>query len=182
MIQCGDIGISNRPTGWYPAGVRFFTRSKWSHTFIVANPYLERPTALEADLKVQLVDFEKEYIHKKADSWIVYEPIKASKEEKAHAAADTFRYYNGETYGFLQIPWFMFRAFLKWIGIGKTANNWFPGGVICSELVLYYLKALNEEYAQAFAHLDLDETSPQDIYSVVSSRLDLFRFKAARDI
>lgn len=180
--QCGDIGISNRPTGWYPRSVRFFTRSKWSHTFILAPNYLEKVVALEADLKVQLVEFEKEYIEKEADSWLIFRPIAASLSERTYAAAETFRHYNGQTYGFLQILGMAIRITLRWIGISKNMRNLFPSGVICSELDLYYLQNLNEEYAKAFSHLTLDETSPDDIYKVIISRPDLFQLVASRNL
>ena len=182
MIKCGDIGISNRPSGWYSRGVRFFTRSNWSHCFILGVPYLERASVLEADLKVQLVDWEKEYIHKRKDAWMIFEPILASNSCRVSAAEETFKFYNGMTYGFLQIPWFTVRAFLKWIGIGKTTRNYFPSGVICSELVLFYLKKLGGEYEESFKHLTLDETSPQDILTLIYSYPNLFKFVAAREL
>ena len=182
MISTGCIGISNRPTGWYPRAVRFFTRSKWSHCFILANSYLERNCVLEADLKVQLVDFEKEYIKKVADSWRIYDPVQATSSEKNYAAAETFKEYNGQTYGFLQILGMAIRIMLRWLGISKNMRNLFPSGVICSELVLYYLKALGGEYEDAFKHLSLDETSPDDIYQVIYDNPKLFRFVGGRDL
>ena len=47
----------------------------------------------------------------------------------------------GETYGFLQLLWFIYRWFMELIGFDvRKQKNWFPIGDVCSEHTYRYLK------------------------------------------
>ncbi len=179
MITPGCVGLSAKRTGFYPKAVRFFTQSNYSHVFVIAHDYYNKQQVFEVNLEAGLRGFESEYIQKNNDSYEIYKPIKATDKEIYKAVSETFHYCNGVTYGFLQIPWFAFRAIFRVFGI-ELHRNWFPWGGICSEMPLIYLKLINKEYAQAFAHLTENECSPQDIAAVVESRTDLFQFITER--
>lgn len=179
MIKPGDIGLSNKRKGWYPAAVRFFTRSKFSHVFIVGHEFYNELTVIEADLKVQVVPFKKEYIEKNADAYKIYRPKLASQKEIYKALAKTYQSAAGETYGFMQIPWFAVRSILGKFGI-KLSHNWFPIGQICSETPVGYLKDLGQPYAVASINLTPNETSPEDIAKIILAREDLFEFITER--
>lgn len=171
--RVGDIGLSHRRSGFYSRAVSFFTQSYWTHGFIICAGMDGETAALEADLKVQLVPFSKEYGTKNNDAFEIYRPIKASESNKAEASRATYWMYAGDTYGFLQIAWFIWDWFCKKIRI-KSGRNWFPTGVICSELQLYYLQSLNDPYKEAFKHLTLNEVNPDAIADIVRARPDLF--------
>jgi len=156
--------------GFYSRAVRFFTKSKWSHCFIVIDNIYGTPAVLEADLKVQVVDFHQEYIEKQDDVYEIYRPIKAKQEDIAKATEYCYRNYAGKIYGFLQIPWFAIRSILGFFGIKGLGKNWFPSGIICSELVADYLYFIDP----VFHELTSNETSPEDLYLIVKSRPDLF--------
>lgn len=179
MIRPGDIGLSAKRTGWYPAAVRFFTRSKYSHVFIVMPEYLGEMQILESNLEVGLRGFTAEYIEKNADAYRIYRPIKANESEIYRACAQTFAQCNGNVYGFLQIPWFAARSICAIFGITLT-RNWFPWGQICSEVPDIFLDILNKEYKNAFSEFGENETSPEDIAKVIESRPDLFQFVMER--
>lgn len=178
-IFVGDIGLSHRRSGFYSRAVGFFTNSYWTHNFIVCSGMYGEPAALEADLKVQLVPMDKEYGAKNNDSYEIWRPTKASMKDRDYAARTTYVEYAGETYGFLQISWFVWAWLCVKIGV-KPGSNWFPSGVICSELTLYYLLALDGEYEEAFKHLTLNEVTPDDIAIVVRGRPDLFELILTR--
>lgn len=171
-MDVGDIAFSYpKDLGFYSRAVRFLTRSSWSHCFYVAPPYMGELMVIETDLKVQAVPYYKEYVVKGADHFEAWTPVAASFDEKYAACYKAFQMTAGETYGFLSISWFA----LKNIFRAGWKENFFTDGVICSELVLIYLKCLNEKYADAFEDLTPDEVSPEDIYRVVLSRPDLFK-------
>ena len=179
MIKQGDIGLSAKHHGWYPRLVRFFTKSKYSHVFVVADNFYGEPVVIETDLKVQVVPFKKEYIDKDADSYKIYRPAKARQREIYDAIAFMYQSNAGETYGFLQIPWFAARSILKKFGI-NLSKNWFPSGQICSETPVSYLQKLPEPYYSLFSKLTHNETSPQDIAAIIESRRDLFELVMER--
>ncbi len=181
--KTGDIAFSYPvELGFYSRAVRFFTKSLWSHCFVLADDYYGESAVLESDLKTQLVPFNKEYIEKEEDAYEIYSPVKASPEARSVAAEYTYFSTAGQTYGFLQIPWFAVRSILHKLFKRTLLENWFPAGVICSELLIVYLKALGGEYAEAFGHLKDNETSPEDIYKIVIQRKDLFSFIGERKI
>ena len=76
------------------------------------------------------------------------------------------------SYGYMTILGFI----LVWLWYKitlKKANNPFRGGIICSELVLEYLKAIFPN-DPALKKMDRDTTSPEDIYEFISCRPDFF--------
>ena len=182
FVGAGDIAFGHpKNLGFYSKAVRFFTKSKWSHCFFVGPDYCGELVAIEADLKVQVVPFYKEYIEKKVDAYQVYRPIKTRDKDVLRATKTVFHITAGETYGFLQIPWFAIRSILKNLFGWILTKNWKPDGVICSELLLIYIQALGGEYLDAFKHLKVNETSPQDIFEIVIHRPDLFEFICERE-
>lgn len=176
MIASGCIAFSHpKKLGFYSKSVRYFTKSQWSHCFFVGPAYMGELIVIETDLKVQAVPFWKEYIQKDADVFEVYCPAVASMEDMETAARVAFLSGAGETYGFLSIPWFAIRSLYRRIFKGDLKVNFSRSGMICSELLVIYLKALGGEYERAFQHLSDNETSPEDIYEVVTARPDLFQ-------
>ncbi len=179
--KAGDIAFSYpADMGFYSKGVRWFTKSLWSHCFHLSIDYLGKRMVFETDLKAQLVPFEKEYIEKQGDAYELWRPIKATQADILGAAKHSFFEVAGETYGFLSIPWFAVRETVYWITGKKLWKNFKPEGAICSESLIIYLKALGGEYSEAFKGLTRDETSPEDIYRIVKSRPDLFEFIGSR--
>ena len=179
--KAGDIAFSYPvELGFYSRGVRFFTKSFWSHSFHLSIDYLGQRMVFETDLKAQLVPFEKEYIEKKADAYEIWRPIKATAPEILHATKHSYFSIAGETYGFLSIPWFAVREMVYWITKKKLWKNFKTEGAICSESLIVYIQALGGEYLEAFKSLTRDETSPEDIYRIVKSRPDLFELIGSR--
>jgi hypothetical protein len=175
LRMIGSIGFSHpKKMGFYSKAVRWFTKSNWSHCFYIAPQYMGELMVIETDLKVQVVPFIKEYQVKAADNFELYLPFKAEEEEIYNACKSAFSKTAGETYGFFSIPWFAVRSILNSLFRIVLKKNYVSSGVICSELVIIFLKDLGGEYEKAFSTLSVEETSPEDIYKIVISRPDLF--------
>lgn len=170
LIKQGDIAFSKPINpGFYSKSVMYFTNSNWSHCFLICPEYLETLMVIEADVEVQLVSFKQEYIDKQDDIYYIFRPIAATEEEKILACKKTILEMSGKTYGFLQIPWFAIRETLKKLTGLVLTKNINTSGIICSELVIYYLKSLNSKYNELFKDLKIDETSPEDIFRIVEN-------------
>lgn len=180
MVRPGDVGFGGKRSGFYPNAVRWFTRSRWSHCFVVTPPFLGEISVIETDLKVQLVSFQKEYVEKNADYYEIWRPIAATEEQIYEACRKVYLIQAGSIYGFLQIPWFALRAMCGWIGITLRRNP-FPDGEICSELLWEYLVALGDNYREAFSFYTENECSPEDLYAIAKGRPDLFEFVIMRE-
>ena len=177
MIQQGDIVFSYpRDMGFYSKAVRYFTKSLWSHCFYISQPYMGEQMVFESDLKAQLVPWNKEYIQKNADVYEVFRPKLASARAIEKATRETYFDFAGETYGFFSIPWFAIRETLKRVFGFVLRKNFTATGVICSEMLVEYIKALGGQYFASFEHLKANETSPEDIYLIVKARPDLFEY------
>lgn len=177
----GDIAFSGkRASNWYSDGVKSITNSKWSHTFMLVGDILDELSVMEADLNILTVPWQREYVEKDADYYEVWRPTKASQEDVARATKYCYHNYSGEVYGFLEIPWFVYRIYMKkWFGI-SVKRNWSSDGIFCSELVYDYLYQLGGEYRDLLKNFTPDTASPQDLYDLVLSRLDLFQFVVQR--
>ena len=58
--QAGDIAFSSpADPGFYSRAVRWFTKSEWSHCFLLSHDYLGHTVVMEADLCVQIVSFDR---------------------------------------------------------------------------------------------------------------------------
>lgn len=176
IVRAGDIGFAGKRKGFYPSAVRWFTSSRWSHNFFVTPPVFGSLAVLEADLKVQIVPFVKEYVEKNVDYWELWRPILSTESEIYQAAVKTYHLEAGDVYGFAQIAWFAVRQLLSKLGFFLSGKNWFPSGSICSETQWKYLVNLGGDYRAAFESLGENEVSPEDIYKVVKARPDLFEF------
>ena len=180
-VQQGDISFSGkRASNWYSDGVKAITESKWSHSFIVAGLALGELSAMEADLDVTMVSWQSQYVDKNNDYYEVWRPIKASQSNIEAAAKYCYNNYAEEPYGFLEIPWFIYRIYAKkWFGINAT-TNWSSSGMFCSGLTYNYLYQLGGEYRDILKDFKDNTMSPQDLYNIVLARPDLFEFVLQR--
>lgn len=175
-IERGDFGFSDYVgPGFFnfvAKCIRFFTKSRWSHTYVIPleDDVVGHIVEEAGPMGVVCCSIDKyedktEYI---AEFW---RPMVTS-EDQVDIAIRRIWKMMGKSYGYTQLLGFI----LVWVWYKITrrkANNPIRGGIICSELVLEYLKALfpNEE---CFKRMNRDTTSPQDIYKVILDRADLF--------
>jgi hypothetical protein len=179
MNKEGMIGFSNNKKGFLPAIIRFFTKSKISHAFIVARNYGDQASVQEAGMVVQLGPLERLYTNNPSEDYWIYDCTKVTLEQKLKALDYCFKEYAIVEYGYLQLLWFVYRWFcveiLKQNNKDVTRrNNWLSKGVICSELQYEYLIQLGGEYAELVRDFNQDTIQAEDLRLIVASRPDLF--------
>jgi hypothetical protein len=171
----GCVGLSDYQGGeWFfrflAKCIRFFTKSRWSHTFCIT---------MEDDLLGPIVEEAGPHgvgnvgIDKYIDGPYYFKlwRVKAAPDQ---IDAGIRRVFNrlGVIYGYFQLIGFV----LVWVWYKLTlrkANNPFRAGIICSELVLMYLQSIfpdNEELAKMNKNL----TSPEDIQDFIEANPSLF--------
>jgi hypothetical protein len=154
--------------------IRYLSKSKYAHTFLwIWNDHALGPVVYEAaDNGVTLNFADPEgYLDPKKYLVNVFMPI--ADATAINGALFKIRRYNGYMYGYFQLLGFAFVYI--WLAItGKRVNNPITGGIICSELVIIYLKYLfpDEEEIQK---MDRNTTAPEDIYEFMVKRTDLFK-------
>jgi hypothetical protein len=168
------VGLSDYTGGGFFAllakCIRFFTKSRWSHTFcIVMEDDLLGPIVEEASTKgVEACSIDK-YID--GPYYFKLWKVRAADDQ---IDAGIRRVFNrmGVIYGYAQLIGFV----LVWIWYKFTlrkANNPFRGGIICSELVLMFLQSIFPDNPE-LQKMDKNTTSPEDIQEFIEKNPGLF--------
>jgi len=178
------IGFSNNKEGGRI--IRFFTRSRISHTFVFTFSLHGIPAVQEASASVQIVPFLSRYHGNPKYSYEVYEVTADSVTEKEvqGALCRIFEEFAGVKYGWLQLLWFPYRWFLETV-LGRTdvhrEKNWFTHGVICSELLFRYLTYLDPLFSTLLSEYDPDTVQPSDLLKVVKAYPEYFQLVARQE-
>jgi len=163
MLMRGSVGFCSKKANFISKIIRWFTRSKWSHTFIMYQAEPE-PLVVEAGTYEVLIDLPMKYESSKYVTGY-FEPAGFSAEEVERGIAK-IRQKIEVHYGWLQlvgfIPVVIFRRLF-----GMKISNPARGGIICSELVLLYLRAL--EPGSKWDSMDKNTTSPEDLFVEISA-------------
>ena len=145
MIQQGDILlINNKSFNLFSIGQRLFTGQSYTHV-AVGMDVLNTPSYMGADQLVVVQQFDN--LVNANEDYQVWRPV-ANKDKIKEALTEIYKQCGAETYGYLQIPWFIYRWF--WEKFGRNVKHkrpWFsnPKQVICSELGWKYLSILYKD-------------------------------------
>jgi hypothetical protein len=172
----GCIGFSGPRTGGslFQKLIKFFTGSKWSHSFIVTLPFAGEDAVQEAVMAVQVVPLSR-YRDDPNCAYEIYR-VAVSAEAIPVALEYCFNEYAGIKYGYLQLPWFAWRWINEKIGRDiRKENNWLTDGVICSELVYDYLKQLSPYTFELLSGFNPDIIQSEDIYRIVKAHPEAFQ-------
>lgn len=161
----GAIGFETDRRSWLSRIIRWFTESRWSHVFIVAG---EDPVTGETEiLEASTWGIQKAPLKKYLDDDYVklrFYVVRAD-PEKQRAALAACQDLVGRSYGYAQI--LGFALILPFRKLGLRFKNPISAGRVCSELVLRYLQLLDVD--PAFAALDRDSTTPQDLFAIIDA-------------
>lgn len=158
MFMKGAIGFSRQKRSWLSKIIRWFTRSKWSHTFIIYQVEPEILVAEAGTFEVQLVPITKYESAKYVTTFFFPNMVHVARIESGvnRAMKDIEK-----TYGWLQIIGFIPVVVLKRL-LGLKIKNLMRGGIICSELVLECLRGM--EPGTKWDLMQKDSVSPEDIF------------------
>jgi|WetSurSiteA1Bulk_404760.scaffolds.fasta_scaffold41318_1 hypothetical protein len=172
LINPGDIIIVDNYNGnFLSKAIRFFTNS-WTHTAvgfvnIPRNPLAEQ-MLFEANIMVGLTAWDKTFDDYGMDVRVYRWKKKVASEK---AVWEIFDAYNGNTYGFAQLLWFVWRWVIEKLHLPKrwAVYNFFPGNEICTEVVYVFFKKLNDTVVNgALQRLGRNQNSvhPGDIIAI----------------
>jgi len=147
----GDIILLNRKKGgWFSSAQRFFTQMNYTHSTFSIGTILGIESVLSADEKVVIEPLKKYFEEDgtEIEIWRINENIIDAKNKPLleQKISEIYYKYSNSYYGFFQVIWFIYR----WINEKffkrdvRRKNNPFKRGIICSELVYYYLIELEK--------------------------------------
>src|SRR5271167_4658793 len=131
-MKYGHVVLADTKSGFVPSLIKFVTDSEFSHSFVTIPDILGVPLCIEAaEVGVNTTPFNKSYAKNMNEGYEVWE-VRVSKKIK-DAAIKSLLNDLEIGYGFLQFPWFIWRAINRFFGRDiKKSNNWDTNGIICS--------------------------------------------------
>lgn len=172
-MEYGQIILANTKTGIIPKIIKFFTKSKFSHSLITIPSILDMPMSVEASSSgIDAIRFDTNYMNNKniqMEIWNVNIPIK-NKNKGIIAAINDLE----KGYGYLELIWFGWRWLNSLFGRDiKKQNNWFAGdGIICSQLCRYYLSQVGLN--KLFADYGKGSICPEDLSKIMNANPKIF--------
>jgi hypothetical protein len=152
-LKPGSIVIfSNHAKDFFTVGQKLFTH-EWligaspkkfkqgimTHAAIVWFPEAGEDALFEAKLATTIRPFAMSSGQK---HWI-YELQGFTDDQIKETLYEIYKEKAGSDYGFLEIPWFIYRYFMELFHKDvRKQHTWFPGGNICSQDVWYFLEKL----------------------------------------
>lgn len=171
-MEYGYVCFAYSKNEWIAKAIAWFTKSKWSHTFLTAPPMLGKEMVMEAGAGgVEMVTFDKAYRNDPTQAYEVYR-VKVSQEIIDEAIAKCMDKLE-LPYGYLEYPWFIWRYLNRWLGRDiKGQDNWSTDKEVCAGLVDIYIDELGlSVLSKDFGN---NSISAQDIYEIVKSHPELF--------
>lgn len=180
----GYIGFSNNTVGIVPKLIRFFTNSHISHTFIGTESFMGVPSIQEASDLIVVKPFVG-YEQSLTESFKLYKIREdvVSEDTIKEATKKVYEEFEGVRYGYLQLVWFPYRWLLSLVGIdARKQKNWMTDGVICSELVYWFLWYLGPVFQDLIKDFNPDTIQAQDLLDIVNAHPHLFEFVREKNV
>lgn len=178
-MEYGYICFAYTKNEWVPKEISAITHSKWSHSFITAPLMLGREMAMEAAAGgVSLVPFDIAYRNNPNQKYEVYK-FKCD-PDKIDASISKCMNELEMGYGYLQFPWFIWRAINESVGKDiKSQDNWSQKGIVCSGFARHFIEYAG--YSELFAGFGKNSANAQDVYRIVLARPKLFELIEKKD-
>ena len=172
-MEYGHIVLASTKSGVVPSAIKFITKSQYSHSFITAPTIVGLPMCVEAaESGIDMIRFDDAYTQNAAENIEIWEVL-ISDEMKDKGLVAVFDKLE-TSYGFLELPWFVWRWMNRLVGRDiKSQNNWSKNGTICSQLCRIYLTATG--LGSLFEGYGKGAVAPQDLSVVMNANPQLFK-------
>jgi hypothetical protein len=172
--QYGYVCFAYTKNKWYDWCISKLTGSKWSHSFFTCPPMLGKEMLMEAcGGGVSVSSFDIGYRNNVNQAYEVYQ-LKIDRATIDSSIKNQIKELE-DSYAFLAYPWFMWRYLNRFLGRDiKAKDNWYQSQTtrICSQFLREFIEGCG--FKSLFDGYGLGSASPQDIYTLVLSRPDLF--------
>ena len=142
--------------------IKFFTRSKFSHSFVI----MPGPGGVLSALETTSTIVSFSPVSNKANEKNYIEVWLPSRVDELWLAK-TYYDYSGKWYGYLSYTWFLYLWFCRLFGYEpKKMWEWCNSGVTCTELTCTYLSRI---YPELFAGKDLNTLAPEELKEIMKA-------------
>ena len=169
----GQIVLAGSKSGFVPSAIKILTKSKFSHSLITAPDMVKLPMCVEAaENGISVIRFDLAYTQNASENIEIWEVLvpNAAKDAGLTAAFDKLE----KSYGFLELPWFIWRWMNTLVGRDiRAQNNWSHNGTICSQLCRIYLTKAG--LGSLFESYGKGSVAPQDISAIMNANPKFFK-------
>jgi hypothetical protein len=171
-MNSGNIVLASSKGSFIPTCIKWFTKSQFSHSFITVPDMLNIPMCIEAAANgVDATRFDNSYVNNLKEGYQVWS-VKIEQTIKDNAVKSILNDLE-TSYGYLEYPWFMWRALNRLFGRDiKSQNNWNTDGMICSQLCVAYLKECG--LSGVLVGYGSGSIAPQDLQDIFKAHPELF--------
>jgi hypothetical protein len=171
-MEYGHIVITNTKKGWVQAAIRYFTGSKFSHSLFTIPQVVGKQMGVEAAaVGVEALCFDTHYRFNPNVAYKIFR-FRADPAKKDVAIGRALESLQ-DGYGYLELPWFIWRWLNAKFGRDiRKQNNWYEGGKICSEITAQYI--CDAGYPHLFAGFGKGAINAQDVLEVCEAHPELF--------
>jgi len=171
-MNSGNLVLATSKSSFISKAIRWFTASRFSHSFVTMPDVLSFPMCIEAsEGGVDYMRFDTEYSGNQDSCYEVWN-IKIDQSIKDKAMQSILNDLE-IGYGFFEYPWFMWRKLNSLFGRDiKAQKNWNKDGMICSQLCVAYLTACG--LSNIFNKYGPGSVAPQDLSVIFASHPELF--------
>lgn len=168
----GHVVLASTKKGFVPNAIKWFTRSKFSHSLVTLPDMLGAPLCIEAaEGGVDAVRFDNNYANDPGQGYQVWR-VKIDQSIKDAAIVSVLNDLEIR-YGLFQFAWFMWRALNRLFGRDvKNQDNWNHDGMICSQLCVAYLTSCG--LGHLFQGYGQGSVAPQDLQDIFMAHPELF--------
>jgi hypothetical protein len=170
-MNSGNIVLATSKSSLLSKFIRWFTNSKFSHSFVTMPDVLGIPMCIEAESGgVDTARYDSNYLNN-ADEAVEVWTLNIPQTVKDQALKQIINDLE-IPYGFLEYVWFIWRKLNLLFGRDiKNQNNWNTNGMICSQLVVAFLKACKLDIFQGYGNGSI---APQDLRNIMVAHPELF--------
>ena len=169
----GCIVLANTKKSFLSTIIRFFSRSRFSHTFVTMPSIVGVPMCAEdSSAGVDILRFDTGYLQNPSESIEIWQLSISDQAKDAGLLAVVNELEQG--YAYASLPWFGWRWFNGLFGKDiSNQNNWSLKNDVCSGLVRdrYMVGA---GIGSLLAKFGKNSVWPEDISQVMNARPDLF--------
>ena len=146
MYKCGSIILLNNKKGIFPALIRFFTHSKYTHNAItMGNIIPKSESILTAELLITVHPLQR-YFEDPNYEFSIYEIQGIDEKDLETIVLDLYEKRVSRGYAFWQNLWFIYRRVAEKLGFDvRKQGNWFPKNDNCSEETYDLIKMAAEK-------------------------------------
>jgi hypothetical protein len=153
--------------------IRFVTRSKFNHAFVIMPSILDVPMCAEdSGLGVDMLRFDTNYLNDPNEQIEVWQ-VNIADVFKMNGLKEVINVLE-QGYGYLELPWFAWRSLCALFGKDiKSQDNWSQKNSVCSGLVRNrYISGCGLSYL--FKAFGKNSVNPQDISDIAHNNSNIF--------